>query len=101
MPEVRIPPNEHLAPRYRVPDSGVIRFRLESNIPVRTYIVRPAGLDRYREGSRAFKYYGGFPAARMSQRQTLTLPFEGPWHLLIINKDSNRAASVDYSVYYD
>lgn len=101
MPEVRIPPNEHIAPRYRVPDSGVIRFRLESNIPVQTYIVRPGGLERYREGSRTFKYYGGFPVERMSQRQTLTLSFEGSWHLLIINKDGTHSASVDYSVYYD
>jgi hypothetical protein len=101
MSEVRISPNEHIAPRYRVPDSGVVRFRLESNVPVQTYVVRPSGLERYREGSRTFKYYGGFPAARMSQRQTLALPFEGSWHLLIVNTDSTRAASVDYSVYYE
>jgi hypothetical protein len=101
MSEVRIPPKEHVAPRYRVPDSGVVRFRLESNIPVQTYIVRPGGLEKYREGSRTFKYYGGFPVARMSQRQTLTLPFDGPWHLLIINEGSIHSASVDYSVYYD
>lgn len=101
MHEERIPPNEHIAPRYRVPDSGVIRFRLDSNIPVQTYIVRPGGLESYRDGSRTFKYYGGFPEARMNQRQTLTLPFEGPWHLLIINKDGTRSASVNYSVYYD
>jgi hypothetical protein len=101
MPDVTIPPNQHIAPRYRVPDSGVIRFRLEANIPVETYIVRPAGLDFFNEGRRTFKYYGGFPAARRIQRQTLALPFEGKWHLLIINRDKESDALVDYSVYYE
>ena len=100
MPDVTIPPNRHLAPRYRVPDSGVIRFRLESDIAVETYIVRPAGLELFNEGKSTFKYYGGFPAARRLQRQTLALPFEGSWHLLIINRHKFSTASVDYSVYY-
>ncbi len=101
MPTVLIPPNQNIAPRYRVPDSGVIRFTLESDIPVETYIVRPGGLDVFNEGKHNFKYYGGFPAARRIQSQKLVLPFEGRWHLLIINRDKSESASVDYSVYYE
>jgi hypothetical protein len=101
MPTVRIEPNQNLRPRYRVPDSGVIRFTLESDIPLQTYIVRPAGLEYFDEGSRSFKYSGGFPDARRKQSQTLRLPFEGHWHLLIINRSDEDFATVDYSVYYE
>jgi hypothetical protein len=101
MPSVMIPPNKNIAPRYRVPDSSIIRFNLEADIAVQTYIVRPAGLALFNEGKHNFKYYGGFPAARKNQSQTLVLPFEGIWHLLIINRNTEEAAVVDYSVYYE
>jgi len=101
MPIVRIGPNENIRPRYRVPDSGMIRFTIESDIPVESYIVRPGGLEYFDEGSATFKYYGGFPNARRQHAQTLRLPFEGKWHLLIINRDEEDTATVDYAVYYE
>jgi hypothetical protein len=101
MPKVRIAPNENIRPRYHVPDSGMIRFTLESDIPVQTYIVRPAALGFFDDGSTTFRYYGGYPDPRRKQSQTLRLPFEGKWHLLIINRDSEDYATVDYSVYYE
>jgi hypothetical protein len=101
MPKARIAPNENIRPRYQVPDSGVIHFTLESDIPVQTYIVRPGGLEYFDEGSPTFRYYGGYPDARRHQSQTVKLPFEGKWHLLIINRDKEDYATVDYSVFYE
>ncbi len=101
MTAIRIGPNENLRPRYHVPDSGMIRFTVESDIPVQTYIVRPGGLEYFDAGSRSFKYYGGFPDARRKQAQTLRLPFEGKWHLLIINRNDEDYATVEYAVYYE
>ncbi len=100
MAKVRIGPKENIRPLYHVPDSGTIRFTLESDIPVETYIVRPAGLEFFDQGSNTFKYYGGFPDSRRHQSQTLRLPFEGKWHLLIVNRNDEDSATVDYSVYY-
>ena len=99
MPKVRIGPNENVRLRYSVPDDRLIEFELEADHPVRTYIVRPRGLELFDEGKTGFKYYGGFPDARRKQNQTVRLPFEGPWYLLIVN-DEDESVGVNYDVYY-
>jgi hypothetical protein len=101
MPSVKIRPNEHIRPRFSVPESHTIRFSLTSDVPLETYIVRPAGLDLFEQGSDSFKYYGGFPSPRRLQNQTLVLPFEGKWHLLMVNRSTKKVANVDYSVFYE
>ena len=100
MPTVRIGPDENARLRYSVPESGLVEFELEADHPVRTYIVRPRGLELFDEGKRSFKYYGGFPDARRKQHQTVRLPFEGSWYLLIINDDEEESVRVTYDVYY-
>jgi hypothetical protein len=100
VPKVRIGPDENISLRYSVPDSGLVEFDLTASRPVRTYIVRPKGLELFEGGGTRFKYYGGFPDARKQQHQTVRLPFEGTWYLLIINDDEDETVTVEYDVYY-
>ena len=100
MPKVRLDPDENVRLRYSVPESGMIEFELEADLPVKTYIVRPRSLELFDEGNRRFKYYGGFPEARTRQAQFLRLPFEGPWYLLIVNPSKNDSVRVNYEVRY-
>lgn len=100
MPRLRIGPDENTRLRYSVPDSGLVEFELEADHPVKTYIVRPRGLELFDQGSSTFKYYGGFPEERKKQAQELRLPFEGPWYLLIVNPDKGHSVSVNLEVRY-
>ena len=97
MPDKTLTPRHYTAVKYQLPKEGLVTLRLDSDIPVKTYIVRPKGLDRYREGA-VFKYYGGFPDARKHQQQMIWLPFTGNWYLIISNPDKDRPASVEYEV---
>lgn len=99
MPRTKIGPDENVRLRYRAPEDGLVEFEIEADRPVRSYIVRPKGLEVFDEG-RIFKYYGGFPDARRKQRQAVRLPFDGPWYLLIINDDDEESANVSYEVYF-
>jgi len=98
--KLRIPPNQNIRLRYSVPESGLVEFQIQADHPVRTYIVRKRGLELFDEGNVKFKYYGGFPDARRRQHQTVSLPFEGPWYLLIINDDEDESVTVFYDVSY-
>jgi len=53
-----ISPNKYVALKYRVPESGPVEFELASDLPVKTYILRPKGLQKFRQGELTFKYYG-------------------------------------------
>ena len=100
MTKVRIGPDENVRLRYRVPEDGLVEFELNADAPVKTYIVRPGGLELFDDGSRTFKYYGGFPDGRRKQHQRVALPFDGSWYLLIINPAKDRSVNVEYDVFY-
>jgi hypothetical protein len=93
-------PNRFIVNRYTLAKEGSVTLDLESDIPVKTYIVRPKALEAYREGKKSFKYYGGFPDPRMHQHQTVYLPFSGPWYLIISNPNKNVEADIQYEVSY-
>ena len=93
-------PNRFIVLSYSLAKEGSVSLDLESDIPVRTYIVRPKALELYREGKKIFKYYGGFPDPRMHQHQTLYLPFSGPWYLIISNPSKFDEAEIHYEVSY-
>jgi hypothetical protein len=97
MPAKTLRPNHYTAARYQLAKEGLVTLTLESDIPVKTYIVRPKGLEIYRQGG-AFKYYGGFADARRHQQQRVWLPFTGSWYLIISNPDKNRTANLEYEV---
>jgi hypothetical protein len=99
MPTRIIRPGENVRLRFRVPNSRVVEYEIESDRPVKSYILRTKGLELFDEGSERFKYYGGFPEARKKQRQELVLPFdEGHWWLLIVNPSKDHSAQVFYDV---
>jgi hypothetical protein len=100
MPTTTLSPNRFIVVQYSLPKEGSVTLDLESDTPVRTYMVRPKGLELYRQGKKNFKYYGGFPDPRMHQHQTLYLPFSGPWYLIISNPDKEIPADVQYEVSY-
>jgi hypothetical protein len=98
MPARRLGPNRFVVFEYNLPKEGRVTLDLESDIPIKTYVVRPKGLDLYREGSKAFKYYGGFPDPRKHQHQTVWLPFSGPWYLIVSNPNPDDSADFEYEV---
>lgn len=100
MPTNTLGPNKFIALKYSLSKESSVTLDLESDIPVKTYIVRPKGLDYYRQGHKSFKYYGGFPDPRMHQHQTVYLPFSGPWYLIISNPDKEQEADIQYEVSY-
>jgi hypothetical protein len=100
MPTKTLSPNRFIAVRYELPKEAGVSLDLDSDLPVKTYFVRPKGLDAFRDGSKSFKYYGGFPEPRMHQHQTVWLPHPGPWYLIISNPDKSREADVQYEVSY-
>lgn len=96
-----ISPNKFVALKYRTPDSSFVEFEVAADLPVKTYIMRPKALERFRQGERSFKYYGGFPdPPRRLQRQKIWLPFSGEWFLVISNPSKSEPVEVDYEVYY-
>lgn len=100
MTRTTIGPDENLRLRFSVPKDHIIKFEIDADHPVKSYIVRQRGLELFDDGSKSFKYYGGFPEARREQEQELILPFDGHWYLIIMNPDRNREVEVHYEVYY-
>ena len=99
MPRITIQPDRTAIIKYEVPKDGVVEFEIEADKPVRSYIVRPKGLELFQNGSKTFKYYGGFPDARKHQHQEVRLPFLGTWYLLISNHQDSDV-DVEYDVFY-
>lgn len=91
-----LPPNQHFRLRFNK-TRGLLRFRVRADHPVETFIVRPGGLARFDRGEDSFKYYGGF-SERMDHGQTLKLPFNGVWYLLIVNRSKTQGVNVEYEV---
>ena len=81
-----------------MPDSGLVEFQIEANRSVKSYILRPRGLELFDDAVGHSKYYGGFPEARKNYSQEVRLPFEGSWYLLIVNEDQRNSARIMYEV---
>jgi len=102
MPFITLPPNTFQALQYRIKESedegAFVDLTVESDVPVKTYIVRPKGLEYFKQGSTTFKYYGGFPDPRMHQSQEIWLPFTGPFYVIISNPSQTKEAEIEYDV---
>jgi len=100
MPTVEIGRNENLQIRYRVPKDRIVEFDVRADRPVKTYIMREGGIERFERGE-PFRYYGGFqdPPKKL-HHQELILPFDGHWYLLIMNPSKTNPVEVTYQVYY-
>jgi len=98
VPTVTLAPNEYMTAEFKLPRKGTVELDLDATHPVKTYIVGPKSLQRFEEGSRTFKYWGGFPDPRARQHHTFVVPFSGPVFLLIVNPNKMEAVDVDYEM---
>ena len=98
MPATKLGPDTYITARYDLKSEGGFELWLESDIPVKTYIVRPKGLEFFKKGSASFKYYGGFPDPRRTQEQEVWLPRAGTWYLIISNPSKRNWADIEYEV---
>jgi hypothetical protein len=100
MPALTLGPDEYTTLEYILKRKGPIEFEIDADAPVRTYVVGPKGLQRFEEGSKTFKYWGGFPDPRASQKQKVWIPWSGPWYLIVTNPSKHESVGVDYEVFY-
>lgn len=100
MPTLKIPPDSYISLEYKVPKSRLVEFEIDADRPVKTYVLGPKTLKRFEQGSKNFRYYGGFPEPRRHQSQEVRLPFSGLWYLVISNRSLKEPARVEYEVYY-
>jgi hypothetical protein len=98
MPSLTLGPDEYVTLEFRLRKSGPVEFELDSDIPVRTYLVGPKALERFELGSKSFRYRGGFPDPRKVQSQKVWIPFSGPFYLIISNPSKKEPAEIDYEV---
>ena len=98
VPSVTLAPEEYMTAEFKLPKKGTVELDLDATHPVKTYIVGPKSLQRFEEGSRTFKYWGGFPDPRARQHHTFVVPFSGPVFLLIVNPNKKEAVDVDYEM---
>jgi hypothetical protein len=101
MPTTNIGPNKHVRLKYKVPKSRLVRFEVRASHPIKSYILGPRSYERFAEGSKNFRYYGGYPEPREEQKQTIRIPFSGVWYLVMLNPDKEHSAYVDYDVYFE
>jgi hypothetical protein len=96
--EVTLEPEQYVTVEYTLPKKTFVDLELESDLPVKSYIVGPVALRRYREGSTTFKYWGGFPDPRRHQQQKVWIPFSGAVFLLIMNPSKRDPADVEFEL---
>ena len=96
MPTQTFPANTYLSFEYNFHRIGTIKFYVESEFPIDTFIVDMHGYNEFQSG-REYTTYGGFNN-REEHRQELRVPYEGYWYLIIHNPQPN-ASAVHYEVY--
>lgn len=76
--------DENLRLRYDAPAHGRVRFIVDAEQPVTTYVVDATGLAALDAGEDV-PSVGGFTHRRYHE-QRLGLPFQGDWWLVIMNR---------------
>jgi hypothetical protein len=98
MPTEKIRPNSHLKIRFQIPKNRVVKYEVEADRPVDTYILDEKGLQEFYAKNTDWieSYYGGF-SNRYKHRQELRLPFSG-WAYLVIKNSQNETVAVHYEL---
>jgi len=96
MPTQTLPANSYIYFKFHFRRRGVIKFYVEAELPVDTYVVDEPGFENFTSGYE-FTTYGGF-TNREKHQQELRVPFEGYWYLIIQNHQI-RGIAVHYEVY--
>jgi hypothetical protein len=76
------------------------RFCVEGSEPISTYIVDSHGLDAFKKGTKDIGLYshGGFRGIK-DHKQTVYLPHDGTWYILIVNWSKEKLVVWYDSVY--
>ena len=69
---------------------NLIKFYVESEFPIDTYVVDQAGLQDFQSG-RQFTTHGGLINA-FEHKQEIRVPHEGDWYLIVNNKGNQSTA---------
>jgi hypothetical protein len=101
MPLDTIRPNSHLKLRYSAPPNRRVRFEVEANHPVTTWVLDEEGLREYNRGRGDIEsYYGGFPYRRIHEGKAVFPPdFQGPWYFIIENDSKGKTVAVRYEIF--
>ncbi|MGH9739814.1 MAG: hypothetical protein ACRD4X_14695 [Candidatus Acidiferrales bacterium] len=78
-----------------------MRFEVEANVPVTTWVVDDEGLREYNSGrDDVYSYYGGY-AHRYVHRGKAEFPpdFHSRWYFIIENDSRTKPAAVRYEVF--
>jgi hypothetical protein len=84
--------NSNYGAQYNVPANGVIRFEVEAEHPIVVQVMDATSFAAFRAGGGS-SYTGYGPnAATTVHKQNWTLPFRGPWYLVMINYNPTQTA---------
>ena len=90
-----LPADNYIYFEFRFRRRGVIKFYVEAEFPIDTYVVDSQGFNDFQSGH-GYDIYGGF-AGQVEHRQELKVPFDGDWYLVIKNPRPESVA-VHYEV---
>ena len=76
--------NTNYGAQYTVPVNGVVRYEVESEHPVVVVMMDAPNFAAFRAGQKYSSWGSGTPL-QVHKQQQWTLPFRGPWYLVIIN----------------
>jgi hypothetical protein len=96
--DVTLVPGQYVTVEYTLPKKSYVDLEVEATLPVKSYIVGPYALQRFKEGSKTFKYWGGFPDPRAKQSQKVWIPFSGAVFLLIVNPSKSQSTDVQFEL---
>lgn len=79
----------HIAPQFTVPSNGAVRWQVDSEFPVTVFAVDAPNLIKYR-ASQPYQSYGN--SQGQHHAQSVHLPFQGPWYLVVANYGTANSA---------
>lgn len=97
MPIEKVERDHNLRIQFPPPRRGSVEYSVEADIPVSTYVLDTNTLSDFDKGNADIESFGGF-SRRRKHRQTVNLPGNHNWYLLIVN-DNDEDAAVHYEVY--
>lgn len=95
MPTEMLEPNKHLRIRFAPGRNRRVRYFVEADKPVTTFLLDPDELERFYEGVPSVRSFGG-QSRRRRHEGRVQLPSDDDWYFLIVNEGADPVA-----VHYD